>query len=809
MSSPAELLAKSYGGKYTQTASGWMVQCPNHADSTPSCAISDGDRVAVVAHCFAGCADKDVYMAFKEKHHYDLSKGEHITPKAPKADQLQPWPDDTAPPSEHHKLGKPHHGPWPYRKPDGTLIGYVYRWNTEPKKTLLPMTWRGNKAVWRGFDRPLPLYWRGDINQAKTIVIVEGETCVDILAPMMSKSLVVTWPGGVNQVLNTKWDWIGDRKVYIWPDNDAPGMKAAQDLKSAIPQAIIIPPPANKPEGWDAVDAVKESFNIRELFTSAPIQAPAAPTEPSIFKNYVIPLGYDHDEFYYYSSEKGQVIGVGANMHKPDQLVSLAPLELWKDYLKTDDYPTSNSWAEARNAMMRMCHKRGVFDPSYIRGIGAWEDAGKLVYHLGDRLWINGKEIAFSSHPSRFTYSRRPVFGTLPPPADQNIGEMLFNCASQLNWQLTSSPYLLTGWLFLAPLCGILEWRPHIWITGEAGSGKSEVLKRLLRPLLEGLSLNTDGASSAAGIRDKIRYDARPVIFDEAGGDTDHASMLMQNVLLLARGGNIIKGTQSGGSNEYNIRSMFCFASVAHLAHNQQDASRVCILNLKKDNPEEKYAEFLDLSNQLKPHGDALIHRALSRHDQLKESIATIHRAILTHISDARLADQLSTLLAGYHTATHDEAISAEQAVLLLQSCDIFLARPNTDRPEHLSCLDFLLSRLVDIGNSAHTKMSIAELFEMAESNIDPDAPIIPTKAEATLRRYGFGVMNKKRIMAPSHPQLQELLKGTPWHRKSDMLTRLSQSNKTEKCSSKFAGVQCRYIVLNNSSDALQEQEAA
>jgi nucleoid-associated protein YgaU len=32
---------------------------------------------------------------------------------------------------------------------------------------------------------------------------------------------------------------------------------------------------------------------------------------------------------------------------------------------------------------------------------------------------------------------------------------------------------LLAGWIALAPICGAMRWRPHLWLTAAAGAGKA------------------------------------------------------------------------------------------------------------------------------------------------------------------------------------------------------------------------------------------------------------------------------------------------------------------------------------------------
>ena len=38
-----------------------------------------------------------------------------------------------------------------------------------------------------------------------------------------------------------------------------------------------------------------------------------------------------------------------------------------------------------------------------------------------------------------------------------------------LRWESPVYGKLCAGWVFLAPICGALDWRPHIWVTGEPG----------------------------------------------------------------------------------------------------------------------------------------------------------------------------------------------------------------------------------------------------------------------------------------------------------------------------------------------------
>ena len=74
---------------------------------------------------------------------------------------------------------------------------------------------------------------------------------------------------------------------------------------------------------------------------------------------------------------------------------------------------------------------------------------------------------------------------------------------------------LLAGWVALAPTCGCLDWRPHIWLTGGAGTGKS-LIHRFISPLLHDMGVPVSGNTTEAGLRQTLKSDALPVVFDEA-----------------------------------------------------------------------------------------------------------------------------------------------------------------------------------------------------------------------------------------------------------------------------------------------------
>ena len=76
-----------------------------------------------------------------------------------------------------------------------------------------------------------------------------------------------------------------------------------------------------------------------------------------------------------------------------------------------------------------------------------------------------------------------------------------------------------------------MEYRPHIWITGESESGKSTVIRRLAKVILGKIGVFMEGGTTEASIREIMGNDARPLILDEA----EASEQAMAGIIALAR----------------------------------------------------------------------------------------------------------------------------------------------------------------------------------------------------------------------------------------------------------------------------------
>ncbi len=153
---------------------------------------------------------------------------------------------------------------WDYQDASGKLIAVVYRYDPEPgRKEFRPWDVRRRKMT---PPEPRPLYNQPGMLKAEQVVMVEGEKCAQALIDL-GVCATTAMHGANAPVAKTDWSPLSGKHVLIWPDRDKPGWHYADQASQAILQAgarscVILQPPSEKPEGWDAADAVLDGFDI-------------------------------------------------------------------------------------------------------------------------------------------------------------------------------------------------------------------------------------------------------------------------------------------------------------------------------------------------------------------------------------------------------------------------------------------------------------------------------------------------------------------------------------------------------------------
>jgi putative DNA primase/helicase len=682
-----------------------------------------------------------------------------------------------------------------------------------PQKLFVQRTWLDSKWHYPskrdGFashwPEPRPIYRLPDLNDrpGDPVLISEGEGKTDDATHLFPEHVCVSWTGGTAGIAHTDWEPLRGRSCTLWPDADDKGRACMAKLGVTLLHldctVVVVNPPDDAEQGWDLADALAEGWTPQRaaknlaLFAKAlnplpkkpepapvPEPAPAAAAPPPVDLPSSAPfvcLGFSEGVYYYQPDSTGQVVSLSRSSHTGTNLLSIAPLPYWEAL-----YPskTGANWLAAASSLFVAQAAAGIFSADRIRGRGAWWDNGRSVLHLGDRLLIDGVTQPITKpSSSRFHYQRLASIDLpdqLEPLSDEQ-GLELIDIGSRFHWEVPASGLLLAGWIALAPICGALSWRPHVWLTASAGSGKSEIIDRFIGTLLESLALFPEGNTTEAFIRQHLRADAIPVIFDEAESNEKADRLRIQSILSLARvssssrRGVIGKGGADGNSQGYKIRSMFLLCSISTALKQGADQSRFAQLTLR--NPSfmpkpERAAHWAaldaDITRICTPEvGHRMVLRMVKQIPIIRDSVAVFRRAVADRLDAPRLGQQYGTLLAGAWSLANSRPATLEDAYQLIDGNNWDAYRQQTEADEE-RCLQHILQHQVRVegDRGAAYNRTVWELVELARGATS-SMEIGPAAAEAHLGRIGVKVDNDRIVISNTAKGMRRILDGTAW----------------------------------------------
>lgn len=480
-------------------------------------------------------------------------------------------------------------------------------------------------------------------------------------------------------------------------------------------------------------------------------------------------LGHDNGVFYYLPKGSGQVVELRADQHVEGRLVALASRQWWEQTY--GEGAKGCDWRMAQNALIQYSYRVGIYDSNRVRGRGGWWDEGSAVLHLGDRLIIKGQEEPMSSSKRHIYESAVPIRINYKNPLTTKEARIFSEICDTISWEKGINARYLSGWCAVAPICGALDWRPHVWITGAAGSGKSFVLDKIVRRIIGDIGLSVQSATTEAGLRQVLRHDARPVMFDEIEGADLRAQSRIQNVLELARqsssetGASLIKGTVSGEAMSFRIRSCFAFSSIGVSATSRPDETRITVLGIKADGNRARFEKLADLiANTLT---DDYVHRFTARSVRMipviRENARIFSTAAAKVLGSQRAGDQVGALLAGAYSLHSDKPVTVEEATKWIDKQDWSENKAQGEDTDESKCLNFLLQHVVKCpGASGPRDASIAELMEVA-SERKPAVDAERLSAIATLGLYGFRGDVDQMVVSATHSAIARILRETEW----------------------------------------------
>lgn len=593
--------------------------------------------------------------------------------------------------------------------------------------------------------------------------------------------------------------------------NDLQRLEGPEAVAGAI-DVVLHPPPApppddDEPPPWEGEADFPPSSDAPTPAQDEPGSADGDPAETVAQQGGFTILGYDHGEYYLFLHEKKQIMPYTRRDFSASGLVEIADQNFWE--LNFPGQKGGVNTTAAANFIIRVAHKRGIYDPNNVRASGAWIDDGRYVFHHGSYLSVDGVRTDVTRIKSRYIYE---LTRTLPPPSETPLsdadGARILDVAKMFRWSRPGSGALLAGWIFLAPICGALPWRPHIWLTGQAGNGKSTILEKFIFPLIgKGACIYGQGNSTEAGVRQAVGSHALPVLLDEAEKNSEKETARVEALLSLIRQSSTksdaetLKGTVSGDGMSFHVRSMFCLASILVGLDKKADIDRLSILTLLPsrgapgaiEHWERTSSAVYDLTRDSDLRG-RMLHRAINMMPIVRDNIEVFVKVAAKAFGSQRDGDQYGTLLAGVWSLTQSRpATEADANAMIGQySWDEHLEQNEADDSE--LALSALMGAMIREGGA---EISVHDLISRSLGEHVDGLEINRDVAKRLLRSKGVLVSGDRLILSNQSTALRNLLAGTPYAADpKSVFGRLKGATNNDGKQVKFNGIKTRVVSL-------------
>lgn len=488
----------------------------------------------------------------------------------------------------------------------------------------------------------------------------------------------------------------------------------------------------------------------------------------------VVPLG-KQDKVFWFLDPHGQLIPMTSSEFGLKTLQGLFAGKKASDWLNRA-FPQINKnerWVGfaaqyASQALMDECAEKGVFDPrDKVRGLGCWRgEEGQLIQHLGNVVLVGDKEHK-PGEIGAHVYPGRPPIPSPVVAGGQEASLAVFDDFRSWNWARGDlDARLLVGWIGCMVLGAALDWRPMIFITGDAGTGKSTLQERLKKMQTGRLASTVD--ATPAALRQIINQDAIGVSFDEIEADmlTDQAQMVMKIARVAASGGTVFRGGKDHQSAEFQLRGCFAFSAIVPPSMRQQDMQRLSFLRLHALKKGQKLKKLSDAS--LKELGRQMVGRITAGWPRWPQTLEAYEQGLMRVGHNQRGARQFGTLLASADILLHDEVPSDEVVDGLIKGLEReSLYEYENSEPTWLKTFRHIMQSQPEVwrSNGFPTVAEIVREFMAASPGSEGD--IVRNKRQDQLNRAGLALVRTRRdrklwlAIPPAHPQVSAMFAGT------------------------------------------------
>jgi len=564
--------------------------------------------------------------------------------------------------------------------------------------------------------------------------------------------------------------------------NDLHAREGLADVEACI-NAVLYPPEAetkdpltsDEPLPWEGEPQFSEAAReVPQAPRQARTQHEAADLAAREFEEQLgfTILGYDRDLYFIFLHEKKQIMDYTRGSFSMSGLMEIADLQWWEIHFPGKNGCNVNA---AANFIIRTAHRRGIYDRARVRAGGAWTDKGRHVFHHGSYLSVDGARMDVTEIKSEYVYEQTLP---LPPPSDTPLsdeeGQRLFGVSKMFRWQRDSSAALLAGWTFLSPICGALKWRPHVWLTGPAGNGKSTIMQRYVYALLGKKACEyAQGNSTESGVRQAIGSTSVPVLLDEAESNGERETARIENMLSLIRQSSsesdakTLKGTISGSGMAFHVRSMFCLASIYVGMDKKADIDRLSVLTLRtsRGDPDAaaNWVKVKDELHWMERDTDLrgrMLRRVIDMMPIVLQNIDTFTKVAAAKFGNQRDGDQYGTMMAGAWSLMNSGLVTDEQALAFMNQFDWTEYAEQAESDDSQSALEELMGSFIMVMGTKH---SVHNLISFALGEEVEGRTLEGRQARTELRQHGIALDGTKLALSNSASAIRKLLAGTPF----------------------------------------------
>lgn len=477
------------------------------------------------------------------------------------------------------------------------------------------------------------------------------------------------------------------------------------------------------------------------------------------------PLGYDKEKYYFLPRTKGQIIELTANaLGSINNLYQLANLSDLTRLLGTEKPSEIVSMVAPR--LIQACHAKGIYEPVKIYGTGAWSIGGDIYVNTGRKVWkrSTGEFLDHTDVKIDGAFVRGPeVYNLDVEPLRTKEAHEYYKICQMPSWKKPISGLLLAGWSVIAPVGGALDHRPHIFVTGPKGSGKSTIIEKVVEAILAGCHFRQDGGSTEAGLRRLIGESSRPAVMDEFEGENKRDAENVQKIIFWARKA-FSGGIFSNAYGTFRQQSCVCFSAINPLILQGADNDRITLLELEVDNragSADRYRKFSDAIHEVltKEYASRMVKRTLTHIDTLKANAKTFTKHAADILGSKRDGDVIGPMLAGAYLLHSDKLLTDEGAKEWMEKQDWSWHGEDKDISDSEKLIQHIMTSRVryDIEGQSR-ESSIGEMvWRVSKGTEGADASAM------ALRQYGLMVRGDELLVANSSRPLQKILADTPW----------------------------------------------